>query len=101
MARCPAHGAAGRQLRSPRLALLLGALALCLVRPVDQPGVDVGIGGTTATIVPADLALAALAVVAVVGARAARRPPRAAWLALGGAVTPSALLVLATAPPTA
>ena len=33
------------QLRSPRLALLLGTLALCLVRARDQPGLDVGLGG--------------------------------------------------------
>ena len=74
------------QLRSPRLALLLGTLALCLVRARDQPGLDVGIGGTTATIVPADLALAALAVTAV-SELARHGVPRSAWAALvwGGA----------------
>ena len=56
-------------------------LALCLVRARDQPGLDVGIGGTTATIVPADLALAALAVVAV-SELARHGVPRSAWAAL-------------------
>src|SRR3954454_12568988 len=83
------------QLRSPRLALLLGTLALCLVRARDQPGFGIGIGGTSARIVPGDVALLALAVVSV--AELARRgvPPRT-WLAL----TSAALfcgLVLATA----
>ena len=72
------------QLRSPRLALLLGTLALCLVRARDQPGLDVGIGGTTATIVPADLALAALAVTAV-SELARHGVPRSAWPALAWA----------------
>ena len=82
------------QLRSPRLALLLVTLALCLVRARDQPGLDVGVGGTTATIVPADLALAALAAVAV--AELARHGvPRSAWAALVWA-TVFCALVLAT-----
>jgi hypothetical protein len=83
------------QLRSPRLALLLFTLALCLVRARDQPGIDIGVGGTTATIVPADLALAALAVVAVAELRR-RGAPRVTWLALGSAFA-FCLLVLATA----
>ena len=82
------------QLRSPRLALLLVTLALCLVRARDQFGLDVGIGSTTATIVPADLALAALAVVAI--AELARHGvPRSAWAALAWAAIFCAL-VLAT-----
>jgi hypothetical protein len=83
------------QLRSPRFALLLFTLALCLIRSRDQPGVDIGIGGTTATIVPADLALAALAVVAV-AALAVRGLPRVTWLAFGPAVV-FCLLVVASA----
>ena len=54
------------QLRSGRFALLLVTLGLCLVRARDQPSLDIGVGGTTASVVPADLALAALAVVALV-----------------------------------
>jgi MFS family permease len=53
------------QLRSPRFALLIVTLAFCLVRARDQPGIDVSIGSTTATIVPADILLFALACVAV------------------------------------
>jgi O-antigen ligase len=80
------------QLRSPRFALLLVTLALCLVRARDQPGIDVGIGDTTATVVPGDLALAALAVVSLVEL-VRRRPPRVTWLALGSAVVFSLLVV--------
>lgn len=82
------------QLRSPRLALLLVTLALCLVRARDQPGLDVGIGGTTASIVPGDIALAALAVVAL-SELTRRGVPRSAWLALGSAAVFCGL-VLAT-----
>lgn len=55
-----------RGLRSPSSALLLLTTALCLIRARDQPGVDVGFGGTTATVVPGDLALLALFVVCVI-----------------------------------
>src|SRR5207244_10816820 len=53
------------QLRSPRFALLIATLAFCLVRARDQPGLDISFGSTTATIVPGDVRLAALAVTAV------------------------------------
>jgi hypothetical protein len=53
------------QLRSPRFALLIVTLAFCLVRARDQPGLDVSFGNTTATIVPADVLLFALACVAL------------------------------------
>ncbi len=55
-----------RQLRSPAFALLVVAAGLSFVRARDQPSVDVGIGGTTVSIVPGDVALVALAIVAVV-----------------------------------
>jgi hypothetical protein len=81
------------QLRSPRFALLLVTLALSLIRANDQPGVDIGFGGTTATVVPGDLALAALAVVALVEL-VRHPPPRVTWLALGSAVVFCLLVVL-------
>jgi hypothetical protein len=81
------------QLRSPRFALLLVTLALSLIRANDQPGVDIGFGGTTATVVPGDLALAALALVALVEL-ARHRPPRVTWLALGSAVVLCLLIVV-------
>jgi hypothetical protein len=72
-----------RELRTPQSALLLAAIALCLIRSRDQPGIDVGIGATTAHIVPADLALAILFVVTIVAL--ARQGLRGApLLALGG-----------------
>jgi len=54
-----------RQLRDGRFAFFVATVALCLIRARDQPSIDVGIGGTTAAIVPADVALIALAVVAL------------------------------------
>jgi hypothetical protein len=78
------HLALWQQLRDPRFALFLATVALCLVRARDQPSIDVGFGGTTAAIVPADVALAALGVVAL--AVVARRGlERAAWTALAAA----------------
>jgi hypothetical protein len=47
------------QLRSGSGVLLLAALALSLIRARDQPGADVAIGGTTASIVPGDVVLLA------------------------------------------
>lgn len=55
-----------RELRSWTGALLLVTIAFALIRAVDQPGVGVTLGGTTATVVPGDILLAALAVVSVV-----------------------------------
>jgi O-antigen ligase len=83
------------QLRSPRVALLLFTLALCLVRARDQPGLAIGIGGTSARIVPGDVALAVLLVVAL-GEFARDRLRRSAWPALAAAAAFCAL-VLATA----
>jgi hypothetical protein len=55
-----------RELRSWTGALLLVSIAFALIRATDQPGVDVAVGGTTATFVPGDILLAVLAVVSVV-----------------------------------
>ena len=54
-----------RELRSKRFALLLATLVFCLVRARDQPSFDVAIGSTTASIVPADVLLVVLALVAL------------------------------------
>ena len=68
------------QLRDRRFALFLVTVALCLIRARDQPSIDVGIGSTTARIVPADIALVVLAVVAL-AAISKRGLERAAWAA--------------------
>jgi hypothetical protein len=70
-----------RQLRDARFALFLATLALSLIRAPDQPSIDVGFGGTTVSIVPADIALIALAVVALV-AIAKHRLERSTWPAV-------------------
>jgi hypothetical protein len=54
-----------QELRSRTGALLLVTIALSLIRARDQPGVDLSFGATTATVVPGDIALAALFFVAV------------------------------------
>jgi hypothetical protein len=84
------------ELRSPRVALLLATLALCLIRARDQPGVDVGFGNTTATMVPADLALAALAVVALV-TLVRHGIPRQTYAALAFALAFCLLIVVSAA----
>ena len=84
-----------RQLRDARFALFLVTVALCLIRARDQPSIDLGIGGTTASIVPADLALLALALVAL-AVIATRGLERSAWPAVIAAALFS-LWLLATA----
>lgn len=81
------------QLRAPRQALLLITVAICLVRARNQPGLDVGIGGTTATIVPSDVALAALGVVSLV-AVIRGHAPKAAWPTLVFAAAFCALILI-------
>jgi hypothetical protein len=89
----PRQHAAGRL---PFTALLL-TTALALVRTTDQPGVDIGLSGTTVRIVPSDLACAALAVVLLTVCRreliaACRRHP-----VLSGSAVAFSLWLLATA----
>jgi hypothetical protein len=83
-----------QELRSRTGALLLVAIALSLVRARDQPGVNISFGTTTATIVPGDIALAVLFVVAVV-LLVRRRFSRTATVALAAGAA-FALLILAT-----
>jgi hypothetical protein len=83
------------ELRSRTGALLAAAVALSLIRARDQPGIDVAFGGTTASIVPLDVALAALLVVSIV-VIARSRPSRLAVVAIGAAAV-FVLLILATA----
>ncbi len=81
------------QLRSPRFALLLAATAVCLIRARDQPSVHVAIGGADASIVPGDILLLALAIVAV--ATVVRDGlPRELWFTIAAAAAFSALVVV-------
>src|SRR5437588_10753258 len=80
-----------RRLRTPQDALLLACIALSLIRSRDQPGIDVGLGGTTAHVVPGDVALAALLVVSLFSLRPIARPAR---VALGGGLAFLALVVV-------
>jgi hypothetical protein len=76
--------------------VLLAAVVLCLLRARDQPGVAVSFGGSSASIVPADLVLVALlAVVAVELAR--RRLERASWPAALAGLAFSGLIVVTAA----
>jgi hypothetical protein len=68
-------------MRDARFALFLATLALCLIRAPDQPSIDVSVGGTTASVVPADIALIVLALVALL-AIAKRGLERSAWPAM-------------------
>jgi hypothetical protein len=90
------HMALWPQLRVPRMALLLVTIAVCLIRARDQPSVDVGVGGTTASIVPGDVLLVALAVVALLEL-VRRGVPRAARLAVVAAGAFCALILVSAA----
>ena len=91
------HMALWAELRFAPTALLLVTVAVCLVRAPDQPGVNIGFGSTTARVVPGDLLLVALAIVAFT-AIARHGLPRSVWLplAIGGVLC---VLVLATSAP--
>ncbi len=80
------------QLRSPRYALFLVAVALTLVRARDLPAVDIGVGGTSAAITPADVVLAALAIVALAWF-VQNGVPRIAWPTIVAAAAFIALLL--------
>src|SRR5206468_3108201 len=84
------------QLRSPRVALLLLTAAFCLVRARDQPSLDVGVGGATASIVPADVLLAALAI-ACLATIITQGLERELWLPVGAATAFSVILVASAA----
>jgi hypothetical protein len=81
-----------RQLRVPAVAVLLVAVALALVRARDQPGVAVSVGNSSATVVPGDVALAVLFLVALV-ALLRRGLPRTMWAAFAGGAAFCALVV--------
>ncbi len=66
------------------------------IRARDQPGLDVGFGGTTATIVPADLAPRRPRASLRSSSWSRRGVPRSTWLATRVRLRASALLVLAT-----
>jgi len=74
---------------------LLLTLACCLVRARDQPGLDISFGSTTATIVPADVLLFALACTAVWTIARTGLPPGSRAVFASAAVF--SLLVLGTA----
>ena len=85
-----------RETRDPAFALLLAAIAVCLIKAVDQPGFSIGLGGTSVRLVLGDLLLAALTV--AVGIRVARTrdyPRQAAALTITAAGF--AALIAATA----
>jgi hypothetical protein len=82
--------------RDLTFVLFLATLVLCLFKSTDQPGIDLPLGGTTATIVPGDVALLALA--AAVAVRIARRqsfPREALWLTVTGLVFAGVILASA------
>ncbi len=81
------------QLRSPRFALLLAATAVCLIRARDQPSVHVAVGGADASIVPGDILLLALAIVAVATV-VHDGLPRELWFTVAAAAAFSALVIV-------
>jgi hypothetical protein len=80
--------------RDRSFALFLVTLVLCLFRAADQPGFDVGLGGTSLTFVPADAALGALAVAVALRLLGRRAYPRAASALTVAALVLAGLIVL-------
>lgn len=75
-----------REARDPAFALLLAAIAVSLIKAVDQPGIDLVLAGTSVRLAVGDLVLAALAV--AIGLHVARTrtvPREAAALCLAAA----------------
>lgn len=78
--------------------VLSAAVILGMVRSINQPSVDLGVGGTEVSLVPTDLALAALAAVCaqrLLGPGSLPRPARAP--ALAAAAFAAWLLISSTA----
>lgn len=85
--------------------VLCAALVASMIRSTDQPSVEIGVGGTDVALVPADVALAALAafcVARLAGSASLPRPARAltaaaaafaAWLLASSAVNGAEALV--------
>jgi len=87
-----------REARDPTYALFLVTVAVSLVRAPNQPSVEVGAGGTTLSITPADVLLLVLLV--VVGVQIARglRPARASAIVLAAAGCFGGWLLLSAIP---
>ena len=82
----------------PSFWLFLAALTLCLFQSADQPGFDLGFASTTLSVVPADIALLALAAataVRLIGRRAF--PPQALWLTVAALVFAALVFLTAVA----
>ncbi len=84
-------------LTDPLFALFLGAVALSLVKAADLPGLDIGLGSTTVTVVPTDVVVAALAIAVAVRIVRRRRYPRAAVALTAAAAALGALVVVTAA----
>jgi len=87
-----------RETRDPAFALLLAAIAVCLVKAVDQPGLSVALGGTSIRLVVGDLVLAALTI--AVGLHVARKrdyPRQAAALSITAGAFAALIAVTALA----
>jgi hypothetical protein len=79
-------------------AVLCAALVLSLIRAIDQPGVDLGLAGTTVTVTLADAALAVLAALVLLELARGRRFPASSRLVVVAGVAFSAWLVASAAP---
>jgi O-antigen ligase len=92
----PLSRALRRPASDPSFSVFLVTVVLCLLRSRDLPSVDFGAGGTTVSVGPADIALLATLVLAVLRLRARRTLP-SRWLLAAAAMF--ALLIVASAIP--
>lgn len=84
------------QLRSPRILLLLATVAVCLIRARNQPALNVGLGSTTVSVVPGDVLLTLLAVVALIEV-VRHGIDRSAWAGIAAAAAFGLLIVVSGA----
>jgi hypothetical protein len=92
----PLSRALRRPASDPSFSVFLVTVLLCLLRSTDLPSLDLGVAGTTVSIGPADVALLATAVLAVLRLRARRLLP-SPWLL--AATAAFALLIVASSIP--
>ena len=86
-----------RPARDIPFVVLSAAVVLSLIRSVEQPSVDIAIGGTSVSLVPADVAFAALAAVAALKLLGSGSLPRPARTVAYSAAAFSAWLLISSA----
>ncbi len=92
------HSELWRSGKDPLYVVFLVTVALCLIRARDQPSLDISFGSSSVSIVPADVAIAILAIGVIRRLLQGQRLPRAALPTVLAAGAFSAWLVATAVP---